>query len=92
MHILSVFSDFDKLWFLIFYKTFGIQPLCFTDFIVSSGGDDRRVLLWVVEKALSDIGKPRMMKGEHNSNIFCVAFDVTNSTLFSGGEILIALC
>ncbi|KAL4238831.1 DDB1- and CUL4-associated factor 5 [Mactra antiquata] len=53
---------------------------------IASGGDDRRILLWNVEKALSDIGKPMVMKGEHNSNIFCVAFDITNNVAFSGGN------
>ncbi|XP_045175109.2 uncharacterized protein LOC123536202 [Mercenaria mercenaria] len=54
--------------------------------LVASGGDDRRVFLWDVEKALSDIGKPSVMRGEHNSNIFCVAFDIGNTTAFSGGN------
>lgn len=49
------------------------------------GGDDRRVLLWNTQKALSDIGKPQYMKGEHNSNIFCLAFDAENKKIFSGG-------
>ncbi|KAH3853970.1 hypothetical protein DPMN_096508 [Dreissena polymorpha] len=53
---------------------------------IASGGDDRRVLVWNVEKALSDIGQPRAMKGQHHSNIFCIGFDITNSTLFSGGN------
>lgn len=53
---------------------------------VASGGDDRRILLWNVEKALSDIGKPSVMKGEHNSNIFCIAFNIDNTTIFSGGN------
>jgi len=44
------------------------------------------VLLWNVEKALSNIGKPAVMKGEHNSNIFCTGFDMNNDTIFSGGE------
>ena len=34
---------------------------------------------------LSDIGSPVVMGGEHNSNIFCIAFDSDNKTLFSGG-------
>lgn len=51
------------------------------------GGDDRRVLLWNVEKALSDIGEPVVMKGEHNSNIFCLAINKTNTKIFSGGEL-----
>ncbi|XP_076098557.1 DDB1- and CUL4-associated factor 5-like [Mytilus galloprovincialis] len=53
---------------------------------MSSGGDDRRVLMWNVEKALSDIGSPKIMKGEHNSNIFCIAFDHDNKKIFSGGN------
>ncbi|KAK3603057.1 hypothetical protein CHS0354_015750 [Potamilus streckersoni] len=54
--------------------------------ILASGGDDRRVLLWNVEKAISNIGKPAVLKGEHNSNIFCLAFDNQNKTIFSGGN------
>lgn len=53
---------------------------------IASGGDDRRVMLWNVEKALSNIGRPAVMKGEHNSNIFCMAFDMDNKTVFSGGN------
>ena len=51
------------------------------------GGDDRRVLLWNVEKALSDVGEPVAMKGEHNSNIFCLAINKTNTKIYSGGEL-----
>ncbi|KAJ8309567.1 hypothetical protein KUTeg_014441 [Tegillarca granosa] len=54
--------------------------------LMASGGDDRRVLLWNMEKALSDIGSPFIMKGEHNSNIFCLAFDNENRKVFSGGN------
>lgn len=43
------------------------------------------MLLWNVEKALSDIGAPRSLKGEHNSNVFCLAFDHDNQKIFSGG-------
>ncbi|XP_033733769.1 DDB1- and CUL4-associated factor 5-like [Pecten maximus] len=53
---------------------------------IASGGDDRRVLLWNVQKALDHIGKPAFMKGEHNSNIFCLAFDYENKKIFSGGN------
>lgn len=53
---------------------------------ILSGGDDRRVLMWNVEKALSDIGEPCSMKGEHNSNIFCLAINNSNSKLYSGGN------
>lgn len=53
---------------------------------IASGGDDRRVLVWPVEKMLSDVGTPVVMSGEHNSNIFCIAFDSDNTTLFSAGN------
>ncbi|XP_048831046.1 DDB1- and CUL4-associated factor 5 isoform X2 [Brienomyrus brachyistius] len=51
-----------------------------------SGGDDRRVLLWHMEKALHSCSKPLKLKGEHLSNIFCLAFDSTNRHVFSGGN------
>lgn len=51
-----------------------------------SGGDDRRVLLWHMEKAIHGRSKPVKLKGEHLSNIFCLAFDSTNRKVFSGGE------
>jgi len=54
--------------------------------LFDAGGDDRRILLWDVERALSDSGSPTVMKGEHHSNIFCVAFNNSNSKIFSGGE------
>ncbi|XP_041352872.1 DDB1- and CUL4-associated factor 5-like [Gigantopelta aegis] len=53
---------------------------------IISGGDDRRVLLWNVYKAIHDIGQPISMKGEHNSNIFCLAFNNCNKKIFSGGN------
>ncbi|KAL0969431.1 hypothetical protein UPYG_G00227300 [Umbra pygmaea] len=56
------------------------------DYLVS-GGDDRRVLLWNMEKALhARCAKPLKLKGEHLSNIFCLAFDSTNKRVFSGGN------
>ncbi|KAI1895253.1 hypothetical protein AGOR_G00104400 [Albula goreensis] len=51
-----------------------------------SGGDDRRVLLWHMEKAIHSRSKPLKLKGEHLSNIFCLAFDSTNKRVFSGGN------
>ncbi|XP_072533335.1 DDB1- and CUL4-associated factor 5 [Salminus brasiliensis] len=51
-----------------------------------SGGDDRRVLLWHMEKAIHSRAKPVKLKGEHLSNIFCLAFDSTNTRVFSGGN------
>uniref|UniRef100_A0A4W3I9H1 DDB1 and CUL4 associated factor 5 n=1 Tax=Callorhinchus milii TaxID=7868 RepID=A0A4W3I9H1_CALMI len=49
-------------------------------------GDDRRVLLWHVEKSIQVKAKPTQLKGEHQSNIFCLAFDSTNTRLYSGGN------
>ncbi|XP_048393873.2 DDB1- and CUL4-associated factor 5 [Stegostoma tigrinum] len=54
--------------------------------LLVSGGDDRRVLLWHVDKAIHSKAKPVQLKGEHLSNIFCLAFDSTNTHLFSGGN------
>lgn len=54
--------------------------------VVSAGGDDRRVLLWHMEKAIHGRSKPVKLKGEHRSNIFCLAFDSSNTKVFSGGE------
>lgn len=51
-----------------------------------TGGDDRRVLLWHMEKAIHGRSKPVKLKGEHLSNIFCLAFDSTNKKVFSGGK------
>uniref|UniRef100_A0A3B3DZZ4 Ddb1 and cul4 associated factor 5 n=1 Tax=Oryzias melastigma TaxID=30732 RepID=A0A3B3DZZ4_ORYME len=51
-----------------------------------SGGDDRRVLLWHMEKAIHGLAKPVKLKGEHLSNIFCLAFDSSNTKVFSGGN------
>lgn len=59
--------------------------------LLISGGDDRRVLIWNLEKQLSSTlekkpGPNACMKGEHNSNIFCLAFDCENRRIFSGGN------
>ncbi|XP_067895607.1 DDB1- and CUL4-associated factor 5 isoform X2 [Heterodontus francisci] len=54
--------------------------------LLVSGGDDRRVLLWHIDKAIHSKAKPTQLKGEHLSNIFCLAFDSTNTHLFSGGN------
>ena len=43
---------------------------------MASGGDDRRVLIWNVAKALSSSKfSVRALKGRHESNVFCVDFD-----------------
>ncbi|KAM8921576.1 DDB1- and CUL4-associated factor 5 [Pelodytes ibericus] len=51
-----------------------------------SGGDDRRVLLWHMEEAIHSSAKPIQLKGEHHSNIFCLAFNSGNTKVFSGGN------
>ena len=50
------------------------------------GGDDRRVLLWDVNKVVrkGDIA-PSQMKTEHLSNIFCTVFDNDTKHIFSAG-------
>lgn len=55
------------------------------EFIVS-GGDDRRVVVWNVEKCVYGTRKPILMKGEHRSNIFCTVFDNDNRHIFSAGN------
>ncbi|XP_042859768.1 dentin sialophosphoprotein-like isoform X1 [Penaeus japonicus] len=54
--------------------------------LLVSGGDDRRVLLWNVDSALSGTRRPRAMESEHSSNIFCLSFDSSNSKIFSAGN------
>uniref|UniRef100_G3V6K4 DDB1 and CUL4 associated factor 5 n=1 Tax=Rattus norvegicus TaxID=10116 RepID=G3V6K4_RAT len=49
-------------------------------------GDDRRVLLWHMEQAIHSRVKPIQLKGEHHSNIFCLAFNSGNTKVFSGGN------
>ncbi|XP_039283039.1 DDB1- and CUL4-associated factor 5 [Nilaparvata lugens] len=51
-----------------------------------SGGDDQRVLLWNVQEALQGISKPKEMRAQHVSNIFCLGYDSKNTRLFSAGN------
>jgi len=50
------------------------------------GGDDRRVLLWNVAKAICKQETPNAMQAEHSSNIFSLAFDCTNTIIYSAGN------
>lgn len=57
--------------------------------LLLKGGDDRRILLWNVAYAMTSSNTssvPVQMKAEHNSNIFCMAFSSSNSTIISGGN------
>lgn len=54
--------------------------------ISKKGGDDRRVLLWKVDQAIQGLGEPMAMKAQHNSNIFCLGYDSSNSKIFSAGN------
>ncbi|KAG8179420.1 hypothetical protein JTE90_026320 [Oedothorax gibbosus] len=51
-----------------------------------SGGDDKRVLIWNIDRTLSNSRQPKVMKGEHHSNIFCLGFSYSNAKLFSAGN------
>ncbi|KAI9584719.1 hypothetical protein GQX74_006614 [Glossina fuscipes] len=53
---------------------------------LASGGDDKRVLIWNIERSLAGIGRPRALDTEHASNIFCLGFDSQNHKLISGGN------
>ncbi|XP_017122822.1 DDB1- and CUL4-associated factor 5 [Drosophila elegans] len=55
--------------------------------LLASGGDDKRVLLWNIDReVVSLLGKPRSMNETHASNIFCLGFDTQNCSIFSGGN------
>ncbi|CAK9814260.1 DDB1- and CUL4-associated factor 5 [Anthophora quadrimaculata] len=54
--------------------------------LLVSGGDDRRVLLWKVEQAIQNVGKPAVMKAQHISNIFCLGYDSSKTKIFSAGN------
>ncbi|CAG2053544.1 unnamed protein product, partial [Timema podura] len=53
---------------------------------IPSSGDDRRVLIWDVEQAITGAGQPHAMNTQHISNIFCLGFDSTRKKVFSAGN------
>ena len=56
---------------------------------MASGGDDKRVLLWNMTAALQEAKltkKPSVMKGQHDSNIFCLGLDEAKTRVYSGGN------
>lgn len=62
-------------------------PMIIYNYKISfTGGDDRRVLLWNIEKSLNDQQQPRSMTKQHSSNIFCLCFNSHQSRIFSGSN------
>lgn len=55
------------------------------------GGDDKRVLVWDIEKSLAGTVGPRALATEQSSNIFCLGFDSKNRKLISGGNDALAI-
>lgn len=62
-----------------------------TSYDLTLGGDDKRVLIWDIEKSLSGISNPRSLTTEQSSNIFCLGFDSKNRKLISGGNDALAI-
>ncbi|CAG7836581.1 unnamed protein product [Allacma fusca] len=54
--------------------------------LLASGGDDRRILLWNVDKAIHGKEEPTVMQAEHGSNVFALALDNSNRKIFSAGN------
>lgn len=59
--------------------------------LMVSGGDDKRVLCWEVDRAITPPGRPVtyqpiVMTAEHESNIFCLGFDERKTKIYSGGN------
>lgn len=50
------------------------------------GGDDRRVLLWKVDKALVSKDEPKVMQAEHLSNVFSLDFSCSSEKVISAGN------
>ena len=64
---------YDKYLYIYFLKLY-------------QGGDDKRVLIWDLEKSIAGCGPPIIMDRNHQSNIFCLTFDHTNRRIYSGGN------
>lgn len=82
-HWLREFGDMSKS--IIFFSFF-FKILIGNVFVLFTGGDDRRVLLWSVPHAIHDQCNPIVMTTTHLSNIFCLGFDSQNSKIFSAGN------
>jgi DDB1- and CUL4-associated factor 5 len=57
----------------------------------ASGGDDRRVLVWNIDKDVLSANEekkssPKTLKSYHQSNISTLAWDNENRRIFSGGN------
>lgn len=90
MDFVSTFSS-EKLQYLkiVFPNQIPVthrKVITFKFLKILAGGDDRRVLLWNVQKALYDCGKPIIMRSEHHSNIFCLSFDNSVRHIYSAGN------
>lgn len=55
-------------------------------FFELTAGDDRRVLLWNVDKAIVSKEEPHVMQAEHLSNVFSLDFSCSAQRVFSAGN------
>lgn len=60
--------------------------LLYNFWFISTGGDDRRVVLWKFGESLLNYGQPEIMAAQHLSNIFCLSITPDNSRIYSGGN------
>ncbi len=72
-----------------------VNALCFAKntshgVFLASGGDDRRILVWNMSKAVDGICKASkssaIMDAKHESNVFCLDFDCESRKVVSGGN------